>query len=96
MTSGSEDASRCLLSASEILFFCVTPALFFCVVGAHVCVNSMSPGFLEPTTPRVYKTRQIQEIEQVGRGGVVGQVGGVTAAGESVLFSSHVHHHILG
>lgn len=60
--------------------------LFFWVVGAHVCVNSMSPGFLEPTTPRVYKTRQIQEIEQVGRGGMVGQVGVLQLQGNQCCF----------
>lgn len=69
MTFGNQDASWCLVSASEILFFCVTLSLSYCVMGAHVCVNSISPGFQEPTTPRDYKTLQIQEIEQVeGKG----------------------------
>lgn len=65
VTFGSADVSWCLVSTSEILFFCVTPSPSYCVVEAHVCVNSISPGFLEPTTPRLYKTLQIQEIEQV-------------------------------
>lgn len=74
VTFGNEDASRCLVSASEILFFCVTPSLSYCVMGAHVCVNSISPGFLELTTPRVYKTLKIQEIEQVEGNGSEGRM----------------------
>lgn len=61
-------------SARDPVFLCHA-SLSFCVVGAHVYVNSISSGFLETATPRVYKTMQIQEIKQVKRKGESGQDG---------------------